>query len=89
MLDQVIMLFYRYITFNQTMPHHAMSAMKILFRVSRAAAIQTDLVNLFTAEEVGNEHIFFQDPSPIHFYKENKLYCMVQSFYDPHHQCII
>jgi hypothetical protein len=60
------MLYYRYITFNQTMPHHAMSAMKILFRVSRAAAIQTDLVNLFTAEEVIST-FFFQDISPIHF----------------------
>ena len=48
------------------MPHHAMSAMKILFRVSRAAAIQTDLVNLFTAEEVIST-FFFQDISPIHF----------------------
>ncbi|XP_063402892.1 nuclear pore complex protein Nup205-like [Mytilus trossulus] len=41
----------RYTTFNQVMPYHAMSAMKILFSVSRAAGIQADLVNLYTADQ--------------------------------------
>ncbi|CAG2238144.1 NUP192 [Mytilus edulis] len=41
----------KYITFNQVMPYHAMSAMKILFSVSRAAGIQADLVNLYTADQ--------------------------------------
>ncbi|KAJ8314739.1 hypothetical protein KUTeg_006889 [Tegillarca granosa] len=41
----------KYITFGSVLPDHALSAMKILYHVCHGAIIQTELVNLFTADE--------------------------------------
>ncbi|KAK7106896.1 nuclear pore complex protein Nup205-like [Littorina saxatilis] len=40
----------KFVIFNSTLSHHALAAVKILFVVSQLAPIQSDLINLFTAD---------------------------------------
>ena len=43
---------YRFVIFNSTLSQHALAAVKILYVVCQLAPIQSDLINLFTADSV-------------------------------------